>query len=98
MNGILMDPYLPVEAEVVKCTHESSSIFTLHVSFAERHHHHLYSFYPGQFNMVYLYGVGEVAISIVSDPEETHIISHTIRALGRVTRALQRLQPGDRIG
>jgi NAD(P)H-flavin reductase len=97
-DGIIVDPYLPMEAEVIACSHETPSIFTLHISFVERHRHHLYAFHPGQFNMVYLYGVGEVAISIVSDPEENHIISHTIRALGRVTKALQKLQVGDRIG
>ncbi len=97
-NGFLSDPYLPIEAEVLACTHETANIFNLHISFIERHHHNLYAFHPGQFNMVYLYGVGEVAISIVSDPEEKHVISHTIRALGRVTRALQQLRVGAHIG
>lgn len=92
------DPYLPIEAEIIECSHETSSIFTLHLSFIERHRHHLFAFHPGQFNMVYLYGVGEVAISIVSDPDEKHVISHTIRAIGRVTKALQKLKPGDRVG
>jgi NAD(P)H-flavin reductase len=97
-DGIIVDSYLPIEAEIMECWHETPNIFTLHVSFIERHRHHLYAFHPGQFNMVYLYGVGEVAISIVSDPEEKHVISHTIRALGRVTKALQKLQVGNRIG
>lgn len=97
-NGAMVDPYLPVEAEVIESVHETASIFNLHIRFTEPHRHHLYSFSPGQFNMVYLFGVGEVAISIVSDPEERRRLSHTIRALGRVTKALQKLQPGERIG
>ena len=97
-NGILVDPYLPIEAEVMACTHETASIFNLHVSFVERQRHHSYAFHPGQFNMVYLYGVGEVPISIISDPDEKHVLSHTIRALGRVTKALQKLPVGARIG
>ncbi|WP_392538948.1 FAD/NAD(P)-binding protein [Legionella sp. 227] len=79
-------------------TEESSSIFTLHLRFLDPDHHERFLFYPGQFNMLYLYGVGEVAISIVSDPEKKDILTHTIRAIGRVTKALQKLQPGDRIG
>ncbi|NIQ44607.1 MAG: Ni/Fe hydrogenase subunit gamma, partial [Pseudomonas stutzeri] len=45
-----------------------------------------------------LYGVGEVPISIVSDPEEGGTLDHTIRALGRVTHGLVNLQAGDRLG
>jgi NAD(P)H-flavin reductase len=48
--------------------------------------------------MLYLYGVGEVPISIVSDPMDEKIYDHTIRAVGRVTNGLSRLQQGDRIG
>ncbi len=92
------DPYLPLEAEIAERVQESATIFTLHLRFIEPEHHERFIFYPGQFNMLYLYGVGEVAISIVSDPEKKNILSHTIRAIGRVTKALQRLQPGDRIG
>lgn len=92
------DPYLPHEAEVMALTQESSSIFTLNLRFTNSAQHDFFVFYPGQFNMLYLYGVGEVAISIVSDPEEACYLSHTIRAVGRVTRALQQLRVGDRIG
>lgn len=92
------DPYLPVEAEIVDRIQESATIFTLHLRFVEPEYHERFIYYPGQFNMLYLYGVGEVAISIVSDPENKQTITHTIRAIGRVTRALQKLQPRDRIG
>jgi sulfhydrogenase subunit gamma (sulfur reductase) len=34
----------------------------------------------------------------MSDPEERDGIGHTIRAVGRVTRGLAALQPGDRVG
>lgn len=92
------DPYLPLETEIVKREQNSATIFTLHLRFINPDHHERFIFYPGQFNMLYLYGVGEVAISIVSDPEAKNILTHTIRAIGRVTKALQKLVPGDRIG
>ena len=57
-----------------------------------------YAFRPGQFNMLYLPGVGEVAISVSSDPGEPGLLRHTIRVVGGVTRALARLGPGDRLG
>lgn len=98
MTSASFDPYLPAEAEIIERVQESPSIFTLGLRFVDAAHHQRYAFSPGQFNMIYLYGVGEVAISIVSDPDKTHMLSHTIRAIGRVTRALQTLQVGERVG
>jgi NAD(P)H-flavin reductase len=57
-----------------------------------------FAFQPGQFNMLYLPGVGESAISLSSDPEETIPLQHTVRAAGNVTQALSRKQVGDVIG
>jgi NAD(P)H-flavin reductase len=56
------------------------------------------AFEPGQFDMVYVYGAGEAAISISSDPATPEVLSHTIRAVGWVTKALNDLQPGATIG
>ncbi len=91
-------PYLPQEAEVIERIDETDTIFTLRLRFTDPDIHAAYHFEPGQFNMLYLYGIGEVPISIVSDPEEEHAYDHTIRTVGRITRALAKLQPGDRIG
>ncbi len=89
---------LPHEAEIIERTDEGHYIYTLRLRFTDPVMHQAYSFEPGQFNMLYLPGVGEVPISIVSDPEDDHLYDHTIRAVGRVTRALMRLKKGDRIG
>jgi NAD(P)H-flavin reductase len=56
-----------------------------------------YRFLPGQFNMLYLPGFGEAAISISSDPAEDASLLHTVRVAGNVTQALARSQPGDQI-
>jgi NAD(P)H-flavin reductase len=55
-------------------------------------------FQPGQFNMLYVFGVGEVPISMSSDPAEPGIVLHTIRAVGSVPPALARVRPGDSVG
>lgn len=52
---------------------------------------------PGQFNMLYTFGVGEVPIS-VSGPANGGGVVHTLRAVGAVTRALHAAAPGDVIG
>lgn len=94
----MTDHHLPRQVEVVERIAESPDIFTLRLHFTDPQLHANYSFQPGQFNMLYLHGVGEVAISIVSDVEDEHMLDHTIRAVGRTTHALQRVQPGDRLG
>ena len=58
----------------------------------------LRSFSPGQFNMLYAFGIGEAAISMSGDPGEPSVVVHTVRALGAVTAALCSAQPGDVIG
>jgi len=55
-------------------------------------------FRPAQVNMLCLPGVGEVPISVSSDPGQPAFRSHTIRAAGPVTGALCGLQPGDELG
>lgn len=55
-------------------------------------------FAPGQFNMLYRFGVGEAAISISGRPESGGDLVHTIRSVGRVTRALAQSAPGDVLG
>jgi NAD(P)H-flavin reductase len=85
-------------AEVVERIEESPSIFTLRLRLREQDQRKAYRFAPGQFNMLYLYGVGEVAISIVSDPVDDHLLAHTIRRVGRVTDGLAQLRAGDKVG
>ncbi len=55
-------------------------------------------FSPGQFNMLYVFGVGEVPVSISGDPGESSVLVHTTRAVGIVTKAMYRLKKGDSIG
>lgn len=56
------------------------------------------SFAPGQFTMLYVFGVGEVPISISGDPARPQALVHTVRAVGAVTRALRQLRRGDVVG
>lgn len=90
-----MNPYLPREAEIIDRTEESVDTFSLRLRLTDGRP---YAFAPGQFNMLYLYGCGEVPISIVSEDPADGTLMHTVRALGRITRGLAQLEVGDRIG
>jgi len=92
------DCVTPAEARIIERIEECPTVYTLRLRFTDPALHAAFSFAPGQFNMLYLPAVGEVPISIVSDPEDEHLYDHTIRAVGRVTKALARLGEGERIG
>lgn len=54
---------------------------------------------PGEFMMLYAFGVGEAAISISGDPTvRDGSITHTVRAVGAVSRALHDAEPGSIVG
>ncbi len=55
-------------------------------------------FTPGQFTMLQAFGVGEVPISVSGDPSTSSRLTHTIREVGGVTRALCAAEPGDVLG
>jgi len=75
---------------------ETDDIFTLMLDLAPLGDS--YAFKPGQFNMVYQFGVGESAISISSDPAKRNQIQHTIHRVGAVTNELAKLRHGDMVG
>jgi len=95
---MILHSHMPRPARVVERIQESPDIFTLRLHYPDAEGEQPYVFAPGQFNMLYLHGVGEVPISIVSDPEDILYFDHTIRALGRVTRGLSQLGEGDFVG
>lgn len=94
----MLNPYVIHPATIVEKIREAEDINTYRLEFVDEQMRERYRFEAGQFNMVYLFGVGEVAISIVSDPDESEFLDHTIRAVGRITQAIADLQPGDVLG
>ncbi|MDE3154176.1 MAG: FAD/NAD(P)-binding protein [Acidobacteriota bacterium] len=56
------------------------------------------AFVPGQFTMVYVFGVGEVPMSITGDPARDDRLVHTVRVVGAVSRAIAGLRRGAEIG
>lgn len=93
-----MNPYQIHPATIVEKMQEARDIFTYRLRLIDQAVRRTFRFEGGQFNMVYAFGVGEVAISIVSDPEDPELLDHTIRIVGRTTQAIGRLGPGDVLG
>jgi NAD(P)H-flavin reductase len=57
-----------------------------------------FSLRPGQFNMLWAFGAGEVPISLSGPPGPVREVVQTIRAVGPVTQELRRLRRGDAVG
>jgi len=90
-----LDPMLPEPLRIARATRETRGVFTLEFDVYARGG---FPFLPGQFNMLYPFGVGESAISISGDPGWPDRLVHTIRGVGAVTHALERLDRGDVVG
>lgn len=90
------DPMAPVPCLIQRVTRETRDTFTLELR--PPNGQDGFSFKAGQFNMLYMFGVGEIPISISGDPGDQSKIVHTIRAYGAVTHAMMGLRKGDSIG
>lgn len=95
MTMLAPDPMLPQAFRVAKVRRELSDTFTMELEAAGGGG---LVFRPGQFNMLYLFGIGEVPISISGDPADRSRLVHTTRAVGAVTKALDACKAGDMIG
>jgi NAD(P)H-flavin reductase len=91
----VMSPMVPSLATITSVSKETADTATFKLRVAGRES---FSFEPGQFNMLYAFGVGEAAISISGDPDDPGTLVHTVRAVGSVTDALLRMKRGDTIG
>lgn len=89
-------PLLPMLYKVQHAINETADTFTLELRTASPGPDLV--FRPGQFNMLYVFGVGEVPISISGDPAWPELLVHTTRAVGTVTTAMRRLTVGDMLG
>src|SRR5215472_8152825 len=97
MNSTEARPMVPELWRIERVRRETHDTFTVEIRPANSRGE-LPSFAPGQFNMIYLFGMGEVPISISGDPGKGDAIVHTTRSVGVVTQAMARLRRGDLLG
>jgi len=91
-----IEPMLPSPFRVVKNRKETQDTRTLELASATGGD--VPSWRPGQFMMLYVFGAGEIPISIAGDPARREAITHTVRAVGPVSRAICQAKPGSAIG
>jgi NAD(P)H-flavin reductase len=88
---MLPQPYL-----VQAVTKETPDTFTLRLAPEEKANGS--SFRPGQFSMLWVFGVGELPISISGNPADHKQLVYTVRSVGQATNALVTQRAGAAVG
>ncbi len=96
MTEKILDPMQSTPFRIERVKQETHDTFTLELESPDGATE--FPFQPGQFNMLYVYGVGEIPISISGDPHVPLQLVHTTREVGPVTHAMRQLKRGDLIG
>jgi NAD(P)H-flavin reductase len=87
------DSLVPLPLRITRVRRETADVATLELAPPSA-----FAFIAGQFNMLYMFGLGEVAISLSGDPARDDRIVHTVRSVGAVSSALARLRRDQVIG
>ncbi|HEX3990107.1 MAG TPA: FAD/NAD(P)-binding protein [Acetobacteraceae bacterium] len=92
---VVVDPFVPLPYRVGRVRRETRDIRTLELApvTGERP-----DYQPGQFNMLYVFGIGEVAISVSGNAGSGGSYVHTVRDVGVVSGAIAKLGVGATLG
>lgn len=93
-----LDPWKISTATVMRVQRETADVITYDLEFADASVAENFHFLPGQFNMLYVPGIGEAAISIAGKTVERGWLRHSIRSVGKVTNAIEAGGVGMQLG
>src|SRR5690242_337987 len=91
-----LDVMVPSACVLKQVTKETPDTFTLTV--ARENGSTDNAFAPGQFSMLWVFGVGELPISISGDPTQHDRLVYTVRSVGKATNAFVSGEVGDHVG
>jgi len=95
-TAVTTDPMLPQPYLVQSVSKETPDTFTLKLAPEEGANGS--SFQPGQFSMLWVFGVGELPISISGNPAEHKQLVYTVRSVGQATNAFVTQRVGAGVG
>lgn len=91
-----VDPMVPRIVRVAKRTRDLPGHATLELVATDGAPLPRYA--PGQFTMLYVFGVGEIPVSISGDAQDGSKLVQTVRSVGAVSEAVTQLKRGDMLG
>ncbi len=92
----MTDPMLPQPYLVQEVSKETPDTFTLKLAPGDGGSGR--AFQPGQFSMLWVFGVGELPISISGDPANPEQLVYTVRSVGQATNAFVSQSVGAGVG
>jgi len=95
-TAVTTDPMLPRPYLVQAVSKETPDTFTLKLAPEDKGNGS--SFRPGQFSMLWVFGVGELPISISGNPADHKQLLYTVRSVGQATNALVTQRVGAGVG
>ena len=95
-TAVTTDVMVPQQYLVREVARETPDTFTLRL--AKQAGANGSSFRPGQFSMLWVFGVGELPISISGDPAAHDRLTYTVRSVGQATNALVTQAVGSGVG
>jgi NAD(P)H-flavin reductase len=96
MSAVQANPMSPAPWKIRRVQRETPDTFTLELE--PMNGAPVPAFQAGQFNMLYVFGVGEVPLSVSGDPTRGASLVHTVRAVGAVTKMMSTLKRHDVLG
>src|ERR1700739_3932724 len=90
------DPMVPRIVRVHKRTRDLPGTVTLELEPADDSPRPRYR--PGQFTMMYVFGIGEIPVSVSGDASDASRLGQTGRAVGGGGEAIALVKPGDMLG
>ena len=91
-----VDPMLPRPFQLREVFKETPDTFTLKLAPEDSIKETV--FQPGQFSMLWVFGVGELPISVSGDPFLHDRLVYTIRSVGQATHSLVNQKVGNSVG
>ena len=92
------NPYVPQLAVVEKIIEETWDTKTFRAVFADEALRESFTYEPGQFQLVSVFGVGEATFCLTSTPTQKGFVEFSVKKIGTVTSALHELDEGATIG
>ena len=96
----MKNPYIPypVTIEDITIENDAKDLKTFKLVFEKVEDRQAFSYMPGQFAEVSVFGKGESPFGIASSPTEEDYLLFTIKRTGTVTAELHNSEPGRKIG
>ncbi len=97
-NPITTLPYTPMLATVTKIITETWDTKTFRAVFNDEELRESFTYEPGQFQEVSVFGVGECTFCLTSSPTRKGYIEFSVKKVGSVTTALHEMSEGETVG